>query len=56
MIPVTVSLKPELVEAMKALSNEEHRSLSKQVAFFCDQGIRDHKKKQVAQYKEADAE
>lgn len=37
---VTICMPKELAEKVKALSEQEHRSFSKQVAFFCDKGVR----------------
>ena len=38
---VTISMPEDLANKVKALAKQEHRNFSKQVAFFCDQGIRD---------------
>ena len=51
---VTVSLKTKLVETIKALSDDQHRSFSKQVAFFLDQAVRELKKEKAEECKEED--
>ena len=46
---VTISMPKELADKVTALCKQEHRSFSKQVAFFCAQGVRDLKGEEVEQ-------
>ena len=37
---ISISISDELIKELKAIAEQEHRSLSGQVSFFCAEGVR----------------